>query len=87
MDIGTIMQELAMPMITGVVYCICYAIKKGTFINDKYIPLIAIILGAISGLVVKGLSYEAIASGIFSGAAATWANQVYKQLTDDRWYK
>lgn len=83
MDIGSIIQEYCVPIITMVVFCICFAIKKAFVIKDKYIPLIAIILGGISGIIVNGLSYDAVAVGIASGAAATGIHQLYKQLQKD----
>lgn len=81
MDIWQLIQDYCIPIIAVTVYCICFAIKKASFINDKYIPLIAVILGGVSGALMNGISYEAIASGIASGALATCANQIYKQLT------
>ena len=81
MDICELIQDYCIPIIAVTVYCICFAIKKASFINDKYIPLIAVILGGVSGALMNGISYEAIASGIASGALATCANQIYKQLT------
>ena len=86
MDITSIIQEFCIPIIAVVCYCICFAIKKASFINDKYIPLIAIVLGGISGLLMNGLSYEAVASGIASGALAVGVNQVYKQFKKDDGY-
>ncbi len=86
MDIGSLVQEFCIPIIAVVCYCICFAIKKAAFINDKYIPLIAIVLGGISGLLMNGLSYEAVASGIASGALAVGVNQVYKQFKKDDGY-
>ena len=86
MDIGSLVQEFCIPIIAVVCYCICFAIKKAAFINDKYIPLIAIVLGGISGLLMNGLSYEAVASGIASGALAVGVNKVYKQFKKDDGY-
>lgn len=83
MDIGSIIQEYCVPIITMVVFCICFAIKQAFVIKNKYIPLIAIVLGGISGVIVNGLSYDAVAIGIASGAAATCIHQIYKQLQKD----
>jgi len=86
MDIIETMQELCIPIIAVVCYCICFGIKKASFINDKYIPLISMVLGGISGILMNGLSYEAVAVGISSGAVAVGVNQVYKQFTKDDSY-
>jgi hypothetical protein len=87
MDIGSLIQQFCIPIIVVVCYCVCYAIKKAAFIRDRYIPLIAIILGGISGILMNGFTYEAVAIGIASGAAATGINQLYKQAKkDDDYY-
>ena len=86
MDIVTVMQEFCIPIIAVVCYCICFGIKKAAFINDKYIPLISMVLGGISGILMNGLTYEAVATGIASGAIAVGVNQVYKQFTKDDSY-
>lgn len=83
MDIMDLIQQYSIPIIVVVCYCIGFAIKKASFISDKYIPLIMIVLGGISGLLMNGVSYEAVAAGIASGAAATGIHQVYKQLTKE----
>lgn len=83
MDIGEIIQQLCIPTIAGVVFCICFAIKKASFLKDKYIPLIALGLGGISGLLMNGLSYEAVAQGIASGGVAVAIHQIQKQLRKD----
>lgn len=83
MDITNLLQEYCIPIIAVVVYCICFAIKKAQIIKDKYIPLIAIFLGGLSGFLMNGLSYEAIAIGIVSGASATCFNQIVKQFQKD----
>lgn len=80
MDINEIIQQFCIPIITVTCYCIGFAIKKASFINDKYIPLIMMVLGGLSGMFLNGLSYEAIAVGIVSGASATGVNQLYKQM-------
>lgn len=86
MDIGGMVQEFCIPIIAVVCYCVCFAIKRAQVIKDKFIPLIAIVLGGISGLLMNGLSYEAVASGIASGALAVAVNQIYKQSTKDSDY-
>lgn len=83
MDITNLLQEYCIPIIAVVVYCICFSIKKAQIIKDKYIPLIAIFLGGFSGFLMNGLSYEAIAIGIVSGASATCFNQIVKQFQKD----
>lgn len=71
---------------------ICYLIGMGikvSKIDDKYIPVICGVCGAILGTIAYFIGipefigndiYTAIARGIVSGLAATGANQIYKQL-------
>ena len=83
MDIGELIQQFCVPVIAMVCYCICYAIKRAELIKDKYIPMISLVLGGISGVIMNGLSYEALAGGIASGALAVAIHQVYKQSKKD----
>lgn len=86
MNIGDLIQTYCIPIIAMVCYCVCYAVKRAAFVKDKYIPLLSLILGGISGIVMNGLSYEAMAGGIASGALAVAIHQVYKQSTKDDKY-
>lgn len=76
----------------GAITVICYLIGEGvkvTVIEDKFIPVICGVVGAILGVVAFYIHMPdfpatdiltAIAVGIVSGFAATGINQVYKQL-------
>lgn len=76
----------------GAISVICYLIGQAVKVsplNDKYIPVICGISGAILGVVAMYSSMPdfpahdiitAIAIGIVSGLAATGANQIYKQM-------
>lgn len=74
--------------ITVICYLAAMAVKA-TEVDNKWLPVICGVIGAILGVV--GMYYmpgypatdiiTAIAIGIASGLAATGADQVYKQLT------
>ena len=76
----------------GAISVICYLIGQAVKVSpldDKYIPVICGISGAILGVVAMYSSMPdfpandiltAIAIGIVSGLAATGANQIYKQM-------
>jgi len=76
--------------ITTICYLIGLLCKAVEFLDDKYIPVIMGVLGAILGIAgwlttpdfpaVTWLS--AVEVGIVSGLAATGINQVYKQLKE-----
>lgn len=86
MDLTQILQQYCIPLIAAVCYCVCFGVKKAQVLKDKYIPLLAMILGGISGILMNGLSYESVATGIASGAIAVGINQVYKQFLKDDGY-
>lgn len=86
MDIVQTLQQFCIPLIAAVCYCICFGVKKAQILKDKYIPLLAMILGGISGILMNGLSYESVATGIASGAIAVGVDQVYKQFRKDDGY-
>ena len=74
--------------ITVICFLICQAVKT-TPLDNKFLPVIAGLSGAILGVVGMRIMPEypaadyltAVAVGIVSGLAATGVNQVYKQLT------
>lgn len=86
MNIGELIEQFAIPVIAMVCFCLCYGIKRTGLVKDNYIPLISMGLGGVSGLIVSGISYEAIASGIASGAVAVAVHQAYKQIKKDDGY-
>ena len=47
---------------------------------NNYIPLIVTVLGAIMGILTKGMTLEAIVYGAVSGLASTGLHQVFTQL-------
>lgn len=77
--------------VTGIIV-ICYligmAVKTAPFIDDKWIPVIVGLFGAVLGgfgmILIPNFPadniIDAVAVGIASGLASTGANQVYKQL-------
>ena len=70
---------LIMPIITAACLCIGYVMKKGMPTDDKWIPTVLLILGALSGLILFGVDYEGIVKGMVSGLAAVGLHQVFKQ--------
>ena len=84
-------MDFGIASVTGITV-ICYLAAmavKATEVDNKWLPVICGVIGAILGVV--GMYYmpgypatdiiTAIAIGIVSGLAATGADQVYKQLT------
>lgn len=82
---------LIMPIITACCLCIGYVMKKWLPTDDKYIPTVLLILGAVSGLILFGADYEGIVKGMVSGLAAVGLHQAFKQqlklpIADDELY-
>lgn len=72
-------DELIMPVITAGCLCIGFVMKKWLPTDDKWIPTVLLILGALSGLILFGADYEGIVKGMVSGLAAVGLHQCFKQ--------
>lgn len=70
---------MIMPVITAACLCIGFVMKKWMPTDDKWIPTVLLILGALSGLILFGADYEGIVKGMVSGLAAVGLHQVFKQ--------
>lgn len=70
---------LIIPIITACALCIGFVMKRWLPTDDKWIPTVLLVLGAISGAVVFGFSYEGIVKGMVSGLAAVGLHQAFKQ--------
>lgn len=70
---------MIMPIITAAGLCIGYVMKKWLPTDDKWIPTVLLIIGALSGLILFGVDYEGIVKGMVSGLAAVGLHQVFKQ--------
>ena len=69
MDVS-ILDAMMIPIITAACLCIGYVMKKWLPTDDKWIPTVLLIIGALSGLILFGLDYEGIVKGMVSGLAA-----------------
>lgn len=77
----------AIPAITVICYLIAQ-IVKATVVDNKWLPIVCGVAGAVLGVVAMYIMPEyaatdyltAVAIGIVSGLAATGVNQIVKQL-------
>lgn len=53
-------------------------------VNNKYIPTILVIFGAILNLFVSGFSIESAIFGAFMGLASTGLHQTFKQYIEKK---
>lgn len=81
------MEFIGIPAISVISYMITEIFKL--FINKKYLPIVASLVGCLLGIVSYCLNiniilasdiFSAAAIGIISGLAATGSNQILKQL-------
>ena len=74
-----IIDNFSIPVITAASLCIGYVMKKWLPTDDKWIPTVLLVIGAISGLILFGLNYEGVVKGMVSGLAAVGLHQAFKQ--------
>ena len=70
---------MIMPIITAACLCIGFVMKKWMPTDDKWIPTVLLVIGALSGLILFGVDYEGVVKGMVSGLAAVGLHQVFKQ--------
>jgi len=72
MTIQTFIEMYYMPVVAAICFGVGYVVKHWMPTDNKWIPTIGAILGAILGcLACHELSVEAVAKGIISGLSAT----------------
>jgi len=82
MDISILTQYFSI-IVVGICLCVGYVIKNSLdFIPNKYIPLVMLVLGTITNLLINinNINAEIILVGMFSGLASTGLHQVFTQL-------
>lgn len=79
MDLSFI-TELYIPIIVVAGLVVGYLWKNFFPADNKWIPLILAVLGAVLGAILQGLSVESIVAGALSGLVATGLHQAFKQL-------
>ena len=79
MDLSFI-TELYIPIIVVAGLVVGYLWKNFFPADNKWIPLILAVLGAVLGAILQGISVESIVAGALSGLVATGLHQAFKQL-------
>lgn len=73
--------EMYIPVVMVICLCIGFVWKRFFPADNKWIPLILMILGGVLGcVVVKDIAIDHIAAGMVTGLAATGLHQVFAQL-------
>lgn len=82
MDLGFI-TDLYIPIVLVICLCVGFVFKKWVPADDKWIPTIMLILGAVLGCVAnQEITLMSIGAGAVTGLASTGLHQVFKQLID-----
>ena len=79
MDLNFI-TELFIPVVMVICLVVGVLLKKLLPMDNKFIPVILAVLGAVLACVNGGVSLETIAAGLVTGLASTGLHQVFKQL-------
>lgn len=83
MDLNFITQ-MYVPIILVACLIIGFILKKWIKdIDNKWIPTIVTIIGAILGFVINGFGVEPIVAGAVTGLASTGLHQLFKQLIEN----
>lgn len=77
-------ETYLIPIITIGCMCVGFVMKKWLPTDDKWIPTVLLILGAVSGAILFGLDYEGVVKGMLSGLASVGLHQVFYQFIKNR---
>ena len=75
-----------MPIVVGICLCLGYVIKKWIKdVDNKYIPTIVFIEGAILNcIVMNNITVESIVGGAICGLASTGLHQAFTRLIENK---
>ena len=73
------LENYLIPIIVIGCMCVGFVMKKWLPTDDKWIPTVLLVIGALSGLILFGVDYEGVVKGMVSGLAAVGFHQLFKQ--------
>lgn len=73
-------ENYLIPIITVGCLCVGFVLKKWMPADDKWIPTVLLVLGAVSGAILFGFDYEGIVKGMLSGLASVGLHQAFHQF-------
>ena len=91
MDLNFIV-DLYIPIVLVICLCVGYVIKNWLPTDNRLIPTIMLVLGAVLGCLFNhDITLVSVGSGMVTGLASTGLHQVFKQLLklpmgDDEYY-
>lgn len=84
MDLEFIVN-MYIPIVMVICLCVGFVLKRFMPTDNKYIPLILLILGAaIACIYHNDISVDHIAAGMVTGLASVGLHQVFAQLIGDK---
>lgn len=82
MDLNVLLEFINV-IVLGICLCVGYVIKNSlSFIPNKYIPLIMLILGVILNIIfnIPNITGEVVLTGMISALASTGLYEMFKNL-------
>ncbi|MGL5692959.1 MAG: phage holin family protein, partial [Peptostreptococcaceae bacterium] len=78
------LQGMYVPVIVGICLCVGYVIKNSlSFIPNKYIPLIMLVLGLVINVLINhGITADVALAGMISGLGSTGMYEMFRNILD-----
>lgn len=84
MDFSVVAEHFEIVVVLACL-CVGYIVKKWIEdVDNKYIPTICAVLGAVLNCVVAGLGVESVVYGAVAGLAATGLHQAFTQFVEGK---
>lgn len=81
---STVDDPIGVIAVALLVYIVVYWVKQSPHVNNRMLPIVALVLGGIFGLIIgsfiKAGAVEGLLTGAISGGLATYGQEVYKSL-------
>lgn len=85
MDLTTIISQVPINVYVVLGCCVVgWIMKKFLPTDNKIIPLVLTILGAILFVLIEGMNVQNVIIGAFTGAAATGLHQIFAQYVEGK---
>ena len=79
----TFILDLYIPIVMVICLCVGFVLKRFAPTDNKWIPLILMILGAVIACIYsRGVTIDQVAAGMVTGLASVGLHQVFKQLIE-----
>lgn len=75
-----VISKLFIPMVLVLCLCLGYLMKNWMPTDNKIIPTVLFVIGAICGVICLGVNFEALVRGGLTGLASTGLHQSFKQF-------